>query len=165
MKCWNGPRRKTCFLQSENVRLRKVRRLPKVTEQMSEELRSHLCSYNPPLNSSQLSATLKSTVTLHDNEPIFKGWLPSGRSKGAAFLWHSSWFSPDLCFYSGEGFYKASFNCRRNWLPNSLLITRKNPGLLQTINSRRSPSVNLFIPSFCILADGPSWHYKSRASN
>lgn len=68
-------------------------------------------------------------------------------------------------FFSGEGFYKASFNCWGNWLPNSLLITRKNPGLLQSINTRRSPSVNLFIPSFCILADGPSWHYKSRASN
>lgn len=74
-------------------------------------------------------------------------------------------FLQDLCFYPGKGFYKASFNCRGNWLPNSLLITQKNSGLLQSINTRRSLSVNLFIPSFCILADGPSWHYKSRASN
>ena len=153
------------ILWTGDRRLREVRRLPKVTKQMSEELRPHLCSYHPPLGSSQSSATLKSTVILHDNEPIFRGRLPPGSSNGLRSCGIAPGFLHDLCFYPGKGFYQASFNCWGNWLPNSLLITRKNPGLLQNINTRRSPSVNLFIPSFCILADGPSWHYKSRASN
>ena len=147
------------------MRLREVRRLPKVTEQTSED--SDPISALTTPHSVHLSSLLPSS--LQSLCMIMNTSLESDFPQEVVMVMHSCDIAPgflqDRRFYPGKGFYKASFNCRGNWLPNSLLITRKNSGLLQSINTRRRISVNLFIPSFCILADGPSWHYKSRASN
>ena len=80
-------------LQSKTVRLREVRRLSKGTEQMSEELRFHLWSYDSHsvrLLSLLLPPSLQSPCM--SRNPYFRVWLPSGISNSDSFLWHSSQF-------------------------------------------------------------------------